>query len=545
MRRLHLLLAEKAKRRCETLKIYEPLPSQAAFHRCPALRRLCVGSNRGTKTTAGIMELGWAVTGQHPWLTGIKGGYPKTDGRAYIVGYDEKHLGEVIFPKLFATGPDSIKMIRDLETHQWRSYRPWEPTDADRQHEIKFAPPVIPPRFVKGKISWRKAGLAIPEKVRLINGWELNFYSSKSKPAQGKAYDVAWFDEELERQHPSWCHEMPMRLADREGRFFWTATAHVGGDDLLRMHEDAEMLKGTENAAVQEFFMGILDNPHITAESKKQIYEDFKDNPQELEVRYFGNYARYGTLVYPEFSMRVHGMSQKELPDERIPKNWCRYAVVDPGRNPLAVLFVAVPPPGEGMPILFYDELYIRQADMKQFGIQMEYKTRGLQFEEFIIDKHGGQIRDLASGLETIQAYSEELRLLGVWDRVRKRRFTQSESKPEEGVESFRGWLLLGNNDQPKVKIITEKLVNFKGEISKWSYKREQGEIKPKPERRNSHLMDCARYIALHNPTWRQPKKPSEGPKTAPQQYLEDKKKRKNKGQRPISFGPPVKARLY
>lgn len=545
--RLRELANERAMRRCETIKIYEPLPPQLALHQSFALEKLAIGANRGTKTTACAMELAYAVTGTHPWLSGVEGGYPIRNGHAAIIGYDEGHLGATIFKKLFLSGPGSIKIIRDLHTGMWRSYRPWTPEDQARKRDWRYAPPLIPKRLIKGKISWRKMGLAIPEKVTLTTGWELNFYSSKAKPVQGVPFHLAWFDEEIKRQNPSWYHEIVMRMLDYGGRSLWSATPHIGSDDLIELHDRAENCKGQANPPVEEFFFSLVDNPHISDASKKAAFEKLEGNPDELRVRFYGEYARLGTIVYPEFSKKVHNLPQSILAGENRspPLDWARYIALDPGRQVCAALFCAVPPPDFLAKhklkkfVLLYDEMYIRQCDAEKFGTVMEYKTRGQDFELILIDMHGGRVHDAGSGLELQQQYSRMLRQNDVWNRFRRRSFVTAESDREQGIESFREWLLLGKQDTPYVYLTLENMPRSVHEFTHWSYKKVEGRDQHKPEERNRHLMDCGRYLAMYSPMYRMPSAASK-PRTAIQAYLEEKQARaKQQGQSEgITFGP-------
>ncbi len=553
--RIRELASERAKRRCETMKVYEPLPSQLEFHRSLAIEKLAIGANRGTKTTACASELAWAVTGQHPWLSGVEGGYPISNGTAIIVGYDEKHLGEVIFKKLFYSGPGSIKIIRDLTTGMWRSYRPWLEEDKARPKEWRYAPPLIPSRLIDGKIAWRKKGLSIPEKVKLVNGWELNFFSSKAKPVQGLPFHIVWFDEELLNQKPSWYHEMAMRMLDYGGRFMWSATPHVGGIDLLKLHKRAanEQVKVKEAAAegkgyqplVTEHFFSLVENPHISDESKKDAYNKLANNPEELRVRFYGEYARLGSIVYPEFSEQIHKLPKEILPDREVPLDWARYAVVDPGRQVCAALFLAVPPPKflaarKLSPfVLLYDELYLEKANAKKFGSAMEYKTRHQSFEEILIDAKGGRVHDTGSGEEIMRQYSKQLKRHGVWDRVRRRSFVHANCNRKQGIESFREWLLLGKDGCPYVYMFLEVMPNIIDNFNYWSYRKVNGDSDQLvPEESNRHLMDCCRYLALRDPHFRTPK-PVAGPKTPAQVYLEKKQERqRNSLSDGITFGP-------
>ena len=119
-------LAEMARRAAESLKLYEPLPSQAGFHSSMAAERIMIGSNRGGKSLPGAIEVARAVTGTDPY-----GKYPLRDGRFYCIGRDGRHLGAVMWRKLGRAG--AFQIIRDKDTGLWRAFRPWTDEDISRR----------------------------------------------------------------------------------------------------------------------------------------------------------------------------------------------------------------------------------------------------------------------------------------------------------------------------------------------------------------------------------------------------------------------------
>src|SRR5690606_40508695 len=60
------------------------------------------------------------------------------------------------------------------------------------------------------------------------------------------------------------------------------------------------------------------------------------------------------TCALPIFSLH-------DLPDGRVPPNWCRYMVVDPGHTKMGVLYAAIDP--EEKFVTIYDEIRPVQCD--------------------------------------------------------------------------------------------------------------------------------------------------------------------------------------
>lgn len=539
------LLREIARRRCEALRLYEPLPIQLDFHNSAAKQRLIRGGNRSAKTTAAAIEVARALTGVDAARK-----YPKENGRAFLVGRDEKHLGKVMYRKLFQSG--AIRMIRDEYTLEWRSYRPWVAADQARESEAKFAPPLIPQRFVKSK-SWKSKASGIPDVIVLANGWEIDFLSSLGKPPQGADLDLVWFDEEI--VDGAWHPEMIMRLMDRKGCLIWSATPQAGTDRLLELHLrcEAELaawaergMPPTEEPQAREFVVSTLYNPHISDSEKKEAIASVDDG--DYAVRIGGEFAVQAAKIYPEFSDNVHG-----LPYFDIPHDWTRYAVVDPGRQVCAVLFAAVPPPDAELPlpvgrvgdnryVVLYDELYIQNCSAALFGERMGQRCVGQQFEAFLIDSHGSRVTEMGSGMTIEQQYSDALEQNGVSCIRTGSGFTWGGSDVLGGLEAVRNLLRI----RAKVGFPTlfvadlpNKLPNLKWEIERYRYKRENGKPTDKPEEKGRvHAMACLRYLAMYDPQYVEPRKGVERFKGAYGSFLSRQASRRKEPSGLTNFGP-------
>jgi len=484
------LLAEKAKRRIEALRLYEPLSVQSAFHESKAPERVLRGSNRGGKTLPAAVEVARAVTGQDPF-----GKYPVRDGRAFLVGKDGRHICQVMYPKLFKAR--AFKIIRDEATGLWRAFRPWEAADAERETEAKAAPPLIPPRYVK-EIAWENKREGWPSVVRLINGWEISFFSSLGKPPQGSDLDLVWLDEEIVDQE--WYPEMAARLLDREGRFLWSATPQAGTDQLLELSERAESESLKTTPLVTEHVILLKDNPHIKEEAKDQLASKLSE--QEKAVRIHGEFLLLTFKVYPEYSPAIH-----DADFFQIPRGWTRYVAIDPGRQVCAALFLAVPPADSDPCIYLYDELYIKECSAKEFGKQMRLKSHGQTFQAFLIDHQGARVTEMASGKTIEQQYSRALRHYKVSSISTGHHFIWASPDVNAGVEAFRDWLLIQDSGKPKVRVLKDRCSNWREEIKRYRYKRKAGIITNKPEDRGAvHLMACSRYLAMYDPGYVRPK---------------------------------------
>lgn len=486
-KRLQDLLAERARRRVESLSIYEPLPVQRAFHESGTRTRLLRGSNRSGKTLSAAVEVARALTGSDP-----HGKYPTGGGRCYAIGKDLQHVGEVMWRKLSA--PGAFKIIRDESTGAWRAYRPWDPRDVARAAAARPAPPLIPPRMIRS-VSWEHKGEGIPSIVRLATGWEIAFYSSLGRPPQGSDLDLFWFDEEI--VDPNWYPEMSARIVDRSGRGIWSATPQAGTDQLYELHERAaaERLDPPESRSVEEFVVLLADNPHIREADKKRLAADLSED--DAKVRIGGDFALLSFKIYPEFDLLVHGMDWMQVPDD-----WTRYMVVDPGHQVCAALFAAVPPPPDDF-VLAYDELYLKECDAAQFAKAVAHRLEGQRVQSFIIDPHLSIATEAGSGKSVGRQYSDELARLNVRSAATGSSFLPGNDDVDAGLMAVRGWLRIRDDGTPRLRVMRGAMPNFEFEIKRYHRKRVGGSVTDRPDARKwTHLMDCLRYLALSDPRY-------------------------------------------
>lgn len=519
--RLRKVVAELATRSCEGLKLYEPLPIIEKFHADRRDERLLRGSNRAGKTLGAAVEFARAVTGQDP-----HGKYPLENGRAFAIGLDGEHVGGVMYRKLFRAG--AFKMIRDQETGQWRAYRPG--SDRHRESECKPAPPLIPGRFIK-EIAWEEKKRSIPRKVTLHNGWEINFFSSKAACPNGVDIDLWWIDEELEND--GWYEELVARVLDRHGKGYWSATPQVAAQQLYDLHLRAEA--GDPN--VGEHVALLEDNPHIDQSEKDKLYAKYASE-EVRRVRIQGEFALTGFKVYPEFSMAVHGYDM----DGPIPADWTCYAAVDPGRQICATLFLAVPPPSAKMPfdVLLYDELYIKSSDAAKFGVMMKSKEGAQEFEALLIDSHASRVTEMGSGRNVEAQFSEALKKNGVKAVRTGHGFIWGADDPDAGILKVRDWFRVQGDGKTRLRVARGRLPSFEHEAKHYRYQRINKLVSDKPEKKNDHLMDCLRYLAMFEPVYAKPK-PRKAPPSEAVRAMKAKLERRKKrdgGSGGIRLGP-------
>lgn len=488
---LRRLAVTMARRRLESVSLYDPLPAAKNFHSSKAPERLLRGSNRAGKTLTAAEEVAVAVTARDPYKK-----YPENDGRAFLIGKDGKHLGQVMYRKLFRAG--AFWIIKNNDTGLFETFKPWLPEHQAAAKHKKLAPPLIPSRYVK-EVAWENKKEQTPNVVRLTNGWELSFFSSLAKPPQGSDLDLVWFDEEI--VDPEWYVEMSARLLDRNGKFIWSATPQAGSEQLYDLHQEAETQRNEKSPRIEESFLKLFDNPYIDEEAKKQFAAKLTDE-DDYRVRIGGEFAIISFRIYTEFDINVHGVDPFPVPD-----HWSRFMVVDPGRQVCGALFLTVPPPGskDSRHIYLYDELYIRNCSAGVFGRKAKEKTSGHEFWAFLIDSREGRKAQTGSGVTVETAYSEALKANGVQSRSTGNGFIWGSDDILGGIEAVRKLLQIGPDGDTTLKIFRHKLPNFLWEIDRYKWSRINNMVVDKPANRNDHLMDALRYAAVYGPTWHRP----------------------------------------
>jgi len=497
---LKQIQAELAERRIEALRLYLPTPTQAEMHACKASEIIVLGGNRSGKSLSTFVEDARAVTGTDPHEK-----YPAKDGNLVIIGRDWKHIGMVVYPMLFRAG--AFKIIKDKQTHAWRAFNPT--ADADRIAEAKPAPPLIPPRMVK-KISWLLKSASYIQSAELTNGWKIYFFSSEGEPPQGFQANRVHIDEDLSSE--AWLPEMQARLSDRKGVLCWSAMPHSKNDSLAGLSERADnaVQAGNPNPDIVKFVLRFLDNPHIDADEKRKNLERWAALGEDvLRMRSEGEFVTDSILCYPTFTMTVHGYDRADLPQNVVPPEWTRYAVVDPGHAVTSVLFAAVPP--DEQMVLVYDQLYIRQCNAVIFGEKFAEKVKGQSFHAFIIDMHGGRIREIGSGRLPVELYSEQLRQRNVSSAVTGSSFLAGCDDIGARMAATQNYMHIRPEGTPALRVLRGSCPDLERELKRYkkkvNYLAGTYIVTDQPNTRGEvHACQCLEYLCAYRPKYHKPK---------------------------------------
>lgn len=525
---------ELADRENEALKLYSPLPWQEKYHACSNKEVVAVKANQAGGSLMGFVEVARAVTGQDPHRK-----YPLRDGVAVCLGYGEKHLGRVVHKYLFR--PGAFNIIRDEETRRWRPYRPWPREqvrgglsgDEHRFIEMKPAMPLIPPRFIEGKMAFTKAGEHVFSEVRLTTGWTIYGLNSAGDPSQAQGFQVDLYDIDEDTATEGWYSEAVGRCAIRRGKIRWHALPHGENDELMELIERAEDEERQDTPEAERLSIVIrataFDNPYYSDESRKaneRIWASQGDDV--LNARLYGKLTLDSVKMYPTFSPDIHNAIKLEEPMlavQRVlsdkdhcrfepPADWTRYMVVDPGHTVCCVSFFTVPPPRDfGDHLIQYDELYLRQCDPVMYGRSVDERTKDRCFEAFIIDRHGGNLGVGTTGGSIETQYVAQHKMLGIRCEQTGNHFRAGSDDVKGRETKLRDLLGIRQDGTTKFLIVVANCPNTVREIKAFKKKTvntasgkvvlDEGNRKSKA---GTHAVECCEYAAAADLNYKKPR---------------------------------------
>jgi phage terminase large subunit-like protein len=154
----------------------------------------------------------------------------------------------------------------------------------------------------------------------------------------------------------------------------------------------------------------IRTNPNLDQAEVDRMEARYADDPEELKIRVYGDWAAIGGLLYPKLDVNVHMVDDFEIPGvHRPPKPdeqpWTLYRTIDPGiRVEAGVSWVACAPDGN---CFAYRELFQADRSIPEICRWMRMlETKHEQFQYTTIDQAGKQ-RDYGTGKPRTLIYAE------------------------------------------------------------------------------------------------------------------------------------------
>ncbi|NBV87955.1 MAG: hypothetical protein EBR88_00295 [Betaproteobacteria bacterium] len=292
---------------------------------------------------------------------------------------------------------------------------------------------------------------------------------------------------------------------------------HSKNDALHGLAERADRAaeSNVEKPNITKHVLRFLDNPHIDAEEKSKNLERWAALGEDvLRMRSEGEFITDSILCYPTFTMHVHGYDREQLPQNVVPDDWCRYVAIDPGHAVTACLFAAVPP-DESM-LLIYDQLYIRQCNAVIFGEKMAAKAERQRFHAFIIDMHGGRLREIGSGRLPVELYTEELRKHNVRSETTGSSFIAGCDDIPARMAAVQNYMHIRPSGTPLLRLLRGAVPDLERELKRYKKKTQFAGgtyiVTDAPNTRGEvHACQCLEYLCAYRPRYHKPKM-EEGP---------------------------------
>lgn len=336
-------IAESVKKQATTPNMhgYVPHDKQVIFHSAPARHRLYIGGNRSGKTTGGILEDLWWLTGKHPYRK-----TPEDGVRGRIVGVDFINgIEKILKPELMRWVP--ISLLRDNN---------WSDSYDTLERTLHFA-----------------------------NGSFVEFmsYDQKLDKFAGTSRHFVHFDEEPPQDIYTECL---LRLLDTKGSWWMTLTPVQG---MVWMYDDIYLQgkNGLDDISVIE--VETYENPYLDKDEIDTLMTSIKSE-DDRNARIKGKFIRRGGLVYKDFDPQVHVVPELSS----IPANWEIYASMDHGfNNPTAWLWHGVD--SDGNVITFAEhyeaEMVVRDhADLVKAIDLSNGRPAGMYIGDPSIAQHNG-----------------------------------------------------------------------------------------------------------------------------------------------------------
>lgn len=478
-------IAEVARRRNDSLKLFRPLLTQEDYFLSEASEVLSKGGNRTGKSLCTAVK--FAAIARDVPITFADGSHhdmrlPHQKGRPltmWVVGLQLNHIGQTIYRLLFE--PGAFNIIRDEHTRRWRAYEPL--TDRHRRDECRGAFPLIPDTEIKS-IGWVKPSLKEFAVIELMNGTKIYAFASTSDVKQGDPVDIIWIDESIAQ--PGHYDEWQARISDRSGRIFWSTMPRPDVGPLIRINQRAidqqiEIAEGIRKKAdVESYTFRLSQNSHIDDEEKRKRREGWASEDVRRQ-REDGDFVFDSLLLYPHFGVAIHSAwDQTPETDDKLgatlranngvpPEDWTRELILDPGTAKPGVLFGAIPPEEfwvAGNPYyVVYDEIYTPRLDAESLAEKIKARSNDYVFHRFIIDGKAGQQKAMSYSMTVQQNYSQAFAKRGLLCETSGSGFIPGDPNWETRSHALERWMHMRPCGRPQLRIVVDRCRNLVAQL--------------------------------------------------------------------------------
>lgn len=464
LRQANLIVRQLERRKQEALFQYVPDDSdghdQLAFHKSPARIRLLLGGTGAGKTIVTMAEVAAAATGQSADLSWIGMPYKKPPIHVWIVKQS--------FPENVATDSVLRKLMYGDEYQ--------DPVTQRTVFHEAFIHPRYEPTFNKNS-----------KTITLKNGSTIQMKSAEQDVLQfaSAGIDLIVVDEPIRTEV---FQELFFRLIRREGARMMFALTPTG----LAMGFLQDLMDQKDKSRVEFFYISTLENKYLDKEAVEHIASSLTE--EQKETRLFGKPAMMVGLIYGEWEK--NGCWIEPLP--RIPDDWTRYVVHDPGySNPAATLWGAVDPDGN---IYLYRCQYdtSKSANVRLLIERMAATDDVAKIHRWYIDPFAASVK-----IPSIADMRHERNLKQLYDAVSEKygfRWTMGPRQEEQAgrvqrITATKLYIQRDTNfpnifafDAPEMKPLRDELIRYRWAVSKGKEDRNEPD---QPHKQHDHLMYC------------------------------------------------------
>ena len=144
------------------------------------------------------------------------------------------------------------------------------------------------------------------------------------------------------------------------------------------------------------------------------------------------------------------------------------------------------------------------------FGEAFEQKVRGWHFHAFLIDAHGGRLRDIGSGRLPVEQYTEQLIKRGIRSQITGSSFLAGCDDIPARMEATRTAMHIRPQGTPTIRILRNACPDLERELKRYrklvNYVSGVAVVTDKPNTKGEvHLCQCLEYLCAYRPSYHAP----------------------------------------
>jgi hypothetical protein len=251
-------------------------------------------------------------------------------------------------------------------------------------------------------------------------------------------------------------------------------------------------------ADIQFCQLSTINSPYVPQDEKDKLIVKWAGDPEE-GARLYGRFVRRSGLVYPQWSIARHVVTEFN-----IPRHWQRIVSIDPAATGVtAAIWIAVSDNGD---LYGFREYYERDQIVSEHAKGIIMRSAGEPIDIWLLDPKWGSQRNAETHKTGAQLWRES----GIPVRL-------PDVGEDYGLNVSREYInatVTPNSRHPKFYLFAGN-PNFEFEIGHYTWDTFQkgamkGLAKEKPRKRNDHLVNAFQYACTLRPRGKNSKRREE-----------------------------------